>query len=463
MIRLQRRSRSAGILVALLAIAHPARLPAAEPPPFALIRADEDYRYLRNPDAAKSWEDGIKYVPLDSSGQSFLSLGGEVRERVDVFDAPRFGIGQRSDAYVLQRVLLHGDLHVTDRFRIFAEFGKHDAYDKNRPLGPTDEDGADLQVGFLDVVPDPDEHLTLRAGRQELQFNPLQRFVSVREGPNIRQSFDGGRAFWRDGPLKVDVFATRPVQIKPGAFDDTADHTLRFYGGNLETALDAATIVEGYVFEYDHDRVRYGSNSGNERRTSIGLRLAGRREAWDYDAEGIGQLGSMSGHDIAAWAGSADGGYTLAADWAPRLGLRFDAGSGGSNGRTGMVGTFQPMFPKGAYFNETALTSWSNLIAIRPSLRVQPMPTVSLEASVLLRWRQNPADAVYVQPSTPIAATLGNRAREVGQAYELDATWKATRNLSFEMQFVHQAAGPAITKAGGHDTDFGMLITQLRF
>ncbi len=436
---------------------------AGDPPAFQLIRSDEDYHYLHNPDAATTWEDPIKYIRLDSSGDSYLSFGGELRERLDSFDAPRFGIGTRSNTYDSQRILLSGDLHLGDRFRLFAEFGKHNAFGKDSPLGPTDQDNADLQVGFIDAIPDPDQHLTLRAGRQELQFNPLQRFVSVREGPNVRQSFDGGRMFWRNGTLKLDVFATRPVRLKEGSFDDEPDPTQRFWGANAETSIGENLIAEAYAFELDRDRVRYGAISGNERRTSLGVRLAGHAASWDYDFESMVQLGSISGRDIRAWADSLDTGYTMAAPRTPRLGLRFDVGSGGSDGRNGTVETFQPLFPKGAYFNETSLTSWSNLVGVRPSVRVQPLPSLSVEASVLLRWRQNPADAVYTQPSTPIAQTLANREREVGQAYALDIGWKVTRNLNLTSELVHQSAGPAITKAGGHGSDFGMLITQFRF
>lgn len=458
-------ARAVGLVLlgsALLAVLQGAAC-AEEAPPFSLIRADEDYRYLRNPGAPRTWEDGFKFIPLDGAGEIFLSFGGEWRERMESYAMPKFGIGTRNDSYVLQRVLLHGDLHLGDRLRAFTGLGKHDVFDKDQPYGPTDRGDADLQVAFVDVIPDPDEHLTVRLGRQELLFNPTQRFVSVREGPNIRQSFDGGRASWKDAGYKIDVFAVRPLVLKPGAFDDAPDHGQRFWGANVETSLAQATVLDVYAFELDRARVRYGAISGTERRSSLGARLAGQRSPWDYDLEALAQFGAVGGREIHAWAGSLDTGYMLLTDWSPRLGLRFDAGSGGSDAGNGTVGTFQPLFPKGAYFNETSLTSWSNLLAMRPSLRVQPLKSLTLEASILMRWRQNPADAVYLQPSTPIASTLNNRAREIGQAYGLDAAWKVDRNFTLAVEVVHQKAGPAITRAGGHDSDLAMLITQFRF
>ena len=74
---------------------------------------------------------------------------------------------------------------------MYGELGLHRDLGKGEAPAITDRDGLDAQVLFVDVT--PAEHWRLRLGRQELSFNPTQRFVSVREGPNIRQSFDGAR------------------------------------------------------------------------------------------------------------------------------------------------------------------------------------------------------------------------------------------------------------------------------
>jgi hypothetical protein len=52
------------------------------PPPFAPLRYDEDYSYLRDP-AARTGDllslEPIKFIPLNPTGDWYLSLGGEVR------------------------------------------------------------------------------------------------------------------------------------------------------------------------------------------------------------------------------------------------------------------------------------------------------------------------------------------------------------------------------------------------
>jgi hypothetical protein len=161
-------------------------------PPFLITRYDEDYRYLAVDGASTDLYDRFKYIHLP--GQAWLSLGGELRERYDVLDAPRYGIGAARDTYLLQRLMLHADLHLNEGLRVFVQFGQEDVFGKTRPLAPSDANHVDLQNAFVDLKPVGSWPLTLRLGRQELMLNPTQRFVSVREGPNLRQSFDGVRA-----------------------------------------------------------------------------------------------------------------------------------------------------------------------------------------------------------------------------------------------------------------------------
>lgn len=433
---------------------------AADAPPFKLIRSDESYAYLADkPDAGL---DALRYIPLGPDAH--LSLGGEARLRVDSIDAPRFGVGgAQADLYGLGRVLFSADLHLGSRVRVYGQLGLHRDLDKKEPPAVSDRDDVDAQVAFIDVTPDADRRWRLRLGRQEMAFNPSQRFVSVRESPNIRQSFDGTRVTRQTSDLRLDAFYVHPVAIQTGAFDDSSNRSQQFYGVYLSKTVSKTVTLDVYALELDRDGVRYGAVRGDERRTSYGARLAGKRGAIDYEAEGVIQDGRFAGRDIRAWAGSLGGGYTLARSWSPRLGLRFDAGSGDKDPGDDTLETFNPLFPKGSYFNDTGLTSWSNLVAVRPSLGLAPRRDVSLELSYLMRWRQTGEDAVYLQPSTPLAPVGPDRSKAVGDAVQLDATWLVSRNLKLQGQLVHQSADDAVRALGGRSVDFAMLIVQTRF
>ena len=53
-----------------------------------------------------------------------------------------------------------------------------------------------------------------------------------------------------------------------------------------------------------------------------------------------------------------------------RLGLQADAASGG--GATGPLKSFDPLFPKNAYFTETLINWPTNFIDVHPSVTIQP-------------------------------------------------------------------------------------------
>jgi Alginate export len=51
------------------------------------------------------------------------------------------------------------------------------------------------------------------------------RLVSVREGPNVRQTFDGVKIRSKVCAWNVDAWAVRPDLDRHGFFDDAPDHT----------------------------------------------------------------------------------------------------------------------------------------------------------------------------------------------------------------------------------------------
>src|SRR5580704_12876932 len=60
----------------------PEAAPDPNPPPYTLLRYNERYDYLADPKNRTDFFDPVKYIPLNSNDQqSYLSLGGELRER----------------------------------------------------------------------------------------------------------------------------------------------------------------------------------------------------------------------------------------------------------------------------------------------------------------------------------------------------------------------------------------------
>jgi hypothetical protein len=162
--------------------------PAPTPPPsprYRVLRYDEDYTYLRTAPGTDVW-DGVKFIALGD--ESHFSVGGELRERFEYLRNP----GTRlSDSVLLQRLLLHGDLHLTPAFRFFVQVASASSFGRDTGPRPGERDDFDLQQAFGDLALGTPERLraTLRAGRQELAFGS-QRLVGVRDPLNVRLRFD---------------------------------------------------------------------------------------------------------------------------------------------------------------------------------------------------------------------------------------------------------------------------------
>src|SRR5437867_4237624 len=179
------------------------------PPPFKKLRYDENYEYLRDPLRRADYLDAIKFIPLNTNQNWYLTLGGEIRERYEYYHNNLWGRGpQDNGGYLLQRYMAHADAHFGEYFRVFAQFKSSLEDGRNGGPRPTDEDDFDLHQAFFDVrVPLADaDALTFRIGRQELAYGS-SRLVSVREEPNVRRTFDGAKVILKLADWQVDAFA----------------------------------------------------------------------------------------------------------------------------------------------------------------------------------------------------------------------------------------------------------------
>src|SRR3954466_7275234 len=158
---------------------------------YSVERWEEDYSNLKNPANRKDFFDPIKYIPLNSAGDQYLSFGGQFRERYDYFNNSNFGTGaQDEDGFFLTRLLAHVDAHFGKNFRIFLQADSAFVNDRVGGGRPGDADFLDIQQAFADVrfPVDNSTAATLRVGRQELIYG-AQRLISPNDWVNVRRTF----------------------------------------------------------------------------------------------------------------------------------------------------------------------------------------------------------------------------------------------------------------------------------
>lgn len=461
-----------------LALAAPVVLPAQETPhrsatpSFRSLRYEEDFSHLKDP-ATRTGNvlalEPLKFVPLDRDGECYLSLGGEIRQQYEFIDDPDFGLAAADgDGYLLQRYLLHADFRLGPSFRCFGQLASALSSFQDIPPGPADVNRLDVHQAFADFgtgsAGTGDDALTLRAGRQEMLYGS-QRLVSVREGPNVRRTFDACRVLSRFGEWRVDAFLSRPVETDPGRFDDWGDGDALLWGVYCTAPVATSLRIDLYYLGLDQPDASFEAGTADEVRHSVGARWFGETGRVDYNFEGVYQWGKFDGGGIRAWTLASDTGYTFAdAPLAPRLAIRVDISSGDDDPNDGELGTFNPLYPRGNYFGEAAILGPLNLIDVHPMARLQLSDTTSFEAAWTWYWRTSKQDGVYGSGLNLIQDSAGSEARYIGNELSVLFEWQIDRHLAFTTSFSHFFAETFLTATGpGEDVDYVMAMVTYRF
>ncbi|WP_229177995.1 alginate export family protein [Bradyrhizobium ivorense] len=420
-------------------------------------RWQEDWSTLANPAFRTEPFDAIKYIPvMPGDPQTYLSLGMTLRERFESVNAAAFGIGgSKSDNYLIQRLQFHLDFRFAEHWQLFLQGEDDRAFGKN-VVTTVDQDPLDVRLAFLAYVNATQAGtFKTRVGRQDFDFD-LQRFVSSRDGPNVRQSFDAVWGDWESGPWRFIGFLSQPVQyFLDHPLDDISNSHFRFHTLRVERQVLGTNELSAYYSFYQKDNVRFLDAIGDEKRNAFDVRFAGKSNEVDWDLEAMGQTGVIGGKDIRAWAVGARTGYTFAQlGWQPRVGLQVDAASGDRRPGDNVLGTFNPLFPNGYYFTLAGFTGYVNLVHVKPSLTVKPVQNLSVMGALGFQWRETTADAIYVQPSIPVAGTAGKGSPWTGAYAQLRVDYQFDAHLKGALEAVHYKIGDTIRQAGGHDSDY---------
>ena len=438
-------------------------------PPFKQLRYDENYEYLSNITRRSDYFDPIKFVRLDKDGNSYLTLGGEVRERYEYYRNSLWGRGpQDDDGYILQRYMLHADAHFGDSFRVFAQFKSGLEDGRNGGSRPTDRDDFDLNQAFFDLrLPwSQADSFTFRAGRQELAYGS-SRLVSARESPNVRLSFDGVKTIIKVNNWRIDAFAVKPVRTKIGVFDDDPDSRQKFWGLYAVTPVSwlHGANLDLYYLGLDRKDGRFEQGAAHELRHSLGTRIWGHKAGWDYNFEFVYQFGSFGAGEIAAWTAASDVGFTFeSTPFKPRFALKANITSGDQDPNDSDLQTFNPLFPRGAYFGEPALIGPANHIDVHPQLELALRKNLTLTLDWDCFWRESAHDGIYGPAVNLIQSGQASNARYVGNQAEAMLEWRLDRHLTLTADYAHFFAGDFLKETTpGKDVDYVSAWVTFRF
>ena len=431
----------------------------SQPPSYKILRYDEDYRYLRDRSKRTDPWDPIKYIPLGNDPDYYLSFGGEVRERVETYHNPDFGAGPSNpngfNTYPTQRYMTHADLHLGRHVRVFTQTVtglEYGAIGGPRPQIDFNEFG--FHQAFVDIVQFDDDSvtnnsLTWRLGRQEL-FYGSGRLIDVREGVNLRQSFDGARFLAKRNEWAIDGFWTRPVLNNPYCFDDIPDPQRTFWG--LYTVRPLERLPDGHVDLYylgfTNSQASYNQIAGSELRHTIGTRVWGGPMPFEYNVECMFQFGQFGEGSIQAWSVASAARYNFSTTaLKPRLGLRADIASGDRNSNSANLQSFNPLYPSGVYFNLANPVGPINMIDLHPTLDLSLTEKLTFTADWNFFWRESLGDGIYSLSGRLLRPAGNDLSRYIGNTPSMTLVWAASRHVTVLASYVHVFPGPFIQES----------------
>ncbi|WP_168711603.1 alginate export family protein [Sphingomonas sp. PAMC26645] len=441
-------------------------LPGGRPGPsgvLQLFRWTEDWS--APPAPGTPLVDRIRHIPLGSS-DTYLSLGGEIRAYYTDWQHSALGLRAADDNDPLQlRLRLLADLHIGPHVRAFVEVGDNREFGAQFATLPN-RGRLNLQQAFIDLTLPLGNSgsITLRPGRFEMPLGN-NKLVSVRDAMNERFTYQGLRATYiLHGSLSVDVFAVRPVSLKPGTFNDGPSHVSSFRGVYVSAAKGPFGLgTDAYWYRLDREVAVLGPRSGEDRRNTWGMRAWKRTSNWDLDVEGAYQTGTFGSRDIAAWAVMFESGVTLSKTaMTPRLGLRANVFSGNHDPSGKASGTFVPAFPRFGLISEAAFFNLSNLMDIYPSLTLSPHRDITVTVGPDFLWRNSRADGIYIGATGAAFAAYGS-GRFTGTDLNLQANWQATKHLQFTLYETFFSASGSLTSYGGKNGNYLGIQSDFKF
>lgn len=370
---------------------------------------------------------------LNRALPSWLCFTAGYRMRWEGFTSGNFHTGNAED-YLLTRFRFGLSIKPTTWLKAYAELQDADAFWKKPPLGPPYQSTWDLRRAYFDFGDIERSPASLRIGRQDLAFGHL-RLVGTAYWRNASRGYDAALLVLNAKELRVNVFASSPVVC----LDNGMSHHQQgnnFYGlyTIVKNRIPGSTL-EPYVLwrlsrGYSTER---GAPATLDEKTA-GMRWAGARSAFDYDAEAVAQFGSVGGDSIHTWAWSAIAGYTFqSVRLNPRVFVKYDFASGDRNPMDATRGTFDQLYPNIHDHHGLAdQVAWQNLKSVRAGARAAIRPNWIVAAAYNDWWLASATDAFYNASGSAVARDpKGRSGTHIGREYDVQTSYRPNLHLEF--------------------------------
>ncbi len=387
-----------------------------------------------------------------------VELDAQVRARHEYYNhfyAPGAPDGENTFNLTRSRARLGINAKVGDKTRIIVQLQDIRLWGEGSTteiLGRTD-----LKLGEARISNILSEGDRLQFGRFEMKYGD-ERLVGALDWVDQGRSFDGVRLSYGPGDAYVDLFG---VNNRETLNEDENQYFVGLYGGSRRKTGAGPGIDAYFLYLSDQRPMRGELGVGTSDFATVGARLSGTADAFQYSAEAVFQTGRTHGDDLTAWgfAGKVTYGETGADGLTVRVGVEFDAASGNDNLGDGKQENLQTLFPTNhKHYGYMDLIGWSNMMDLRGIAILGFSPQTTLEFSWhYLRLMTSEGGWVGVTGAW-IRAGVEEGPTTLGNEVDLLFRWKATQGLGVGIGWSTFFPGAFVEETGPSPTShFGYL------
>lgn len=432
----------------------------------SLVRYDDNFSLVKK-DSLKKGLDKLKYIPF--SNNNSISFGGELREQYQMYNNINFGDVPPTfqDASVNQlwhRLMVHSNIELGNHFRFFIQLNSTLRFLNDNPIVPEiDENQLSLHQAFAELKV---TNWNFRLGYQEM-FYGNHRLITVREGPNTRQAFDGlvVKRKFKNGTL--DFFAVSKVISKQYVFDDESMHDGLYgiygtqYFNNHKLGLDY------FLVDFQSKARMYNDVKGFEDRQTYGLRLFSNYKKVNFEFEGAYQSGKFNDLTIDAYSALADVNATVLTSKKGIIGFVTNVASGDKNNTDTKLNTYNSLYAKPAYGLAVPIGA-TNMISLSSYLKINPVQKLNILAQLFFMARNGNQDGTYspgmIQNRPKPNALFASDKKTLGKFYLLETNYQQTKNLSLALDASYFVAGNYPKTTGkGKDVSYFSFKSTYKF
>jgi hypothetical protein len=416
---------------------------------FRLLRQTDNVSALASKENKSTYE---KFKLTEFGNGNSLSFGGSYRFQTEAFINEQFDAtnNRQTDLWLLNRFMFHAHLKLGTQFELFGELNSS-VINSKQNLVPVDKD--ELSVNQLFAKYHFNKHWSILVGRQNMRLGS-GRLIDIREGPNVRLSFDMAQLQFKDANTTVTAFHAIPVQQQAGIFDNDFlqdnEALSAFYWTQNWTDKTNTNI---YLLYKAEAQKTWNRGTADDDRVSIGLRHFGEWKGLKYNNEFVYQFGSFGNLDIRAWTAS----FNIEKPFSfGTIGFKTEAISGDDNNDT-TLNTFDGLYPRGAYFGRVARFGPSNLFDLHPYFDKQ-FGDFNLELDYVAFWRFSENDGIYGPPLILDYPAINDQ-RFIGHQIGGILAYEMNTNTTFELESNVIFPGAFLAESNLRDTLYHFVFT----